>query len=105
MVTAGGAGTTRGGPCGDIITVVPDNNMSLIAPRAAFPFGWAFYYSGDHEGSQLEVPGARSFYLRNDSGAARSYLDLVKVANGVTIYDQSNPSHHGLCIYPFWWTR
>ena len=46
-------------------TVVPDCNMNLLAPRAAFPFGWAFYYSGDHEGALLEIPGVRSFRLRN----------------------------------------
>ncbi len=79
-------------------TVVPDDNMNLIAPRAAFPFGWAFYYSGDHEGPQLEIPGVRNFPLRNDSGAAHSYLVLVKGPNGVTIFDAFNPSHRGLRI-------
>jgi hypothetical protein len=73
-------------------TVVPGDNMSLIAPRAAFPFGWAFYYSGGHEGSQLEIPGVGNFTLRNDPGAAHAYLDLVKTPAGVTILNPNDPT-------------
>jgi hypothetical protein len=69
------------------VSFTVDSAMNLIAPRAFFPFGWNFFYSGGHEGCFFEVPGVRNFTLRQDTGRAHVYLDLVRTAEGAVVKD------------------
>ena len=82
-------------------TVVPNTAMNLIAPRAWFPFGWGFFYSGGCEGSRLEVPGVAGFKLREGQGHSHAYLDLVRTPDGVTVKNAANRKHDGLRVYSF----
>jgi hypothetical protein len=86
-------------------TAVATSDLTLLALRALFAFGWEFHYGGGPEGATLEVPGVRTFKLRQSSGIAHVHLILVKLPAssehpaGVAIYDSKIPSHRGLRQY------
>ncbi len=86
-------------------TVVATHDITLIAPRALFPYGWEFHYSGSAEGATLEIPGVRTFRLKQSPGMAHVHLVIVKVPQGVdhpagiTIFDPSAQAHKGLRKY------
>ena len=86
-------------------TVVATQDMTLIAPRALFPYGWDFHYSGDADGSTWEVPGVRTYRLQQSPGVAHVYLVVVKIPpgedhpGGVTIFDPTAAHHKGLRQY------
>ncbi len=75
-------------------TVVPN---SAIAPRVFFPFWLELLLQRLLRGPR----GAENFGLRQDTGRAHVYLDLVKTLEGIVVKDPLNVAHKVLRAYSF----